>query len=269
MWSKLCLPVLFFFHSYHKAVKHILAYICMNVNELSLVPKPSLALFFFLDALLLVSSKFSSSFPLSGRGGMWSDEQTFLWSLLHQRYESGDLWNKKLSMTETSDRVRTQRSAILQTHLLRWAEFFKMIRRVKPIGLIRAEERGWDLGTWLLCVDSQGRGWIHYELCHLNKKPFCIQIDKCNKSGKILFYSTTDTTFAHLTLAMLLFVALCYFFIPMCCYFYCRAAACLRSGCQAGEQPSAVSCQSWQHSFCILIIYSWGDDGAVFSMMHT
>lgn len=54
-------------------------------------------------------------------------KQAFLWSLLHQRYESRDLWNEKLSMTETSDRVRTRRSVMLQTHHLRWAEF-KMIR---------------------------------------------------------------------------------------------------------------------------------------------
>lgn len=91
-------------------------FICMHVNEFSLIPKLSLAPFQTLFFL------FHQSF-LSQRERRRVGENRLAFGLC----ESEDLWNETLSMTETSDRVRTQRSVILPTRRLSRAQF-KMIR---------------------------------------------------------------------------------------------------------------------------------------------
>lgn len=75
----------------------------------------------FLKALL-VSWKVSTTFSL-----MCQWVLAPLWSQRDQRFEPGDLWHEKLSVTETSNWARTKHLVILQTHRLSRAEF-NMIR---------------------------------------------------------------------------------------------------------------------------------------------
>lgn len=129
-------------------------YICMHVNEFSLVPWHSLAIFRCCSCFIKVPV-FSQQERRHDLMCCW--KQAFLWSLQDQTLESGDLWNKKLSVTETSEAGHNTQSfckhATSGGLSLRWSDPICL----KVIGLIRVEARRGVQGTWALCGHTRLR----------------------------------------------------------------------------------------------------------------